>query len=78
MGGGWYVQAGGIARLIKDKEAKLVIKVVPGCGVVNPTRVSMHKDDLGWGIAFVAKMAIKGLKPIYKKACPDVRPPQLC
>ncbi|MDZ7759820.1 MAG: TAXI family TRAP transporter solute-binding subunit [Desulfovermiculus sp.] len=73
VGGGWYVQAGGIARLIKDKEPKLVIKVVPGGGVVNPVRVSMHKDDLGWGITFVDKMALKGLKPIYKKAYPDVR-----
>ncbi len=52
------VQAGGIARLIKDKEPKLVIKVVPGGGLVNPVRVSMHKDDLGWGITFVDKMAI--------------------
>jgi hypothetical protein len=73
VGGGWYVQAGGIARLIKDKEPKLVIKVVPGGGVVNPVRVSMHKDDLGWGITFVDKMAIEGQKPIYKKAYPDVR-----
>ncbi len=73
VGGGWYVQAGGIARLIKNKEPKLVIKVVPGGGVVNPVRVSMHKDDLGWGITFVDKMAFKGLKPIYKKAYKDVR-----
>ncbi|MFO7874994.1 MAG: TAXI family TRAP transporter solute-binding subunit [Desulfovermiculus sp.] len=73
VGGGWYVQAGGIARLIKDKEPKLVIKVVPGGGVVNPVRVSRHKDDLGWGITFVDKMAYKGIKPIYKKAYPDVR-----
>ncbi|MFW5818702.1 MAG: TAXI family TRAP transporter solute-binding subunit [Desulfovermiculus sp.] len=73
VGGGWYVQAGGIAKLIKDKEPKLVIKVVPGGGVVNPARVSMHKDDLGWGITFVDKMAYKGIKPIYKKAYPDVR-----
>jgi TRAP transporter TAXI family solute receptor len=73
VGGGWYVQAGGISRMIAEKEPKLVIKVVPGGGVVNPVRVSNHKDDLGWGITFVDKMAYKGIAPVYKKANPDVR-----
>ena len=73
VGGGWYVQAGGIARMIAENEPKLIIKVVPGGGVVNPVRVSKGKDDLGWGITFVDKMAFKGLPPVYKKANPDVR-----
>jgi hypothetical protein len=73
VGGGWYVQAGGIARMIAEKEPKLIIKVVPGGGVVNPVRVSNHKDDLGWGITFVDKMALEGLEPIYKKPNPNVR-----
>ncbi len=73
VGGGWYVQAGGIARMIAEKEPKLTLKVVPGGGVVNPVRVSMHKDDLGWGITFVDKMAYGGIKPLYKRANPDVR-----
>ena len=73
VGGGWYVQAGGIARMIAEKEPNLILKVVPGGGVVNPVRVSRHKDDLGWGITFVDKMALKGLAPVYKKPNPDVR-----
>ena len=73
VGGGWYVQAGGIARMIAEKEPNLILKVVPGGGVVNPVRVSNHKDDLGWGITFVDKMALKGLPPVYKKPNPDVR-----
>ncbi len=73
VGGGWYVQAGGIARMIAETEPNLILKVVPGGGVVNPVRVSKHKDDLGWGITFVDKMAFKGLAPVYKKANPDVR-----
>ena len=73
VGGGWYVQAGGIARMIAEKEPNLILKVVPGGGVVNPVRVSRHKDDVGWGITFVDKMAFKGLAPVYKKANPDVR-----
>ena len=73
VGGGWYVQAGGIARMIAEKEPKITIKVVPGGGVVNPVRVSQHKDDIGWGITFVDKMALKGLAPVYKTPNPDVR-----
>lgn len=73
VGGGWYVQAGGIARMIAETEPNIILKVVPGGGVVNPVRVSRHKDDLGWGITFVDKMAFKGLAPVYKKANPDVR-----
>ncbi|GBC63235.1 TRAP transporter substrate-binding protein [Desulfonema ishimotonii] len=73
VGGGWYVQAGGIARLITEKEPKLVVKVVPGGGVVNPVRVARHKDDLGWGITFVDRMALDGLAPVYKRSNPDVR-----
>ena len=73
VGGGWYVQAGGIARMIAEAEPNLILKVVPGGGVVNPVRVSKGKDDIGWGITFVDKMALKGLAPVYKKPNPDVR-----
>ena len=73
VGGGWYVQAGGIARLITEKEPKIILKVVPGGGVVNPVRVASQKDDFGWGITFVDKMAYKGMAPIYKRAFPGVR-----
>ncbi len=73
VGGGWYVQAGGIARMIAEAEPNLILKVIPGGGVVNPVRVSNHKDDLGWGITFVDKMAFKGLAPVYKNPNPDVR-----
>ena len=73
VGGGWYVQAGGIARLITEEHPNLVLKVVPGGGVVNPVRVASQKDDFGWGITFVDKMAFKGLAPIYKRSFQDVR-----
>lgn len=73
VGGGWYVQAGGIAQAINKKEPKITIKVVPGGGVVNPVRVASRTDDLGWGITFIDKMAVKGKAPIFKKAYPDLR-----
>lgn len=73
VGGGWYVQAGGIARLITEKEPKIVVKVVPGGGMVNPVRVASGKDDLGWGITFVDKMAFQGLPPLFDKPNPNLR-----
>jgi uncharacterized protein len=73
VGGGWYVQAGGIARMITEKEPKIIVKVVPGGGVVNPVRVSGGKDDLGWGITFVDKMAYAGMAPLFEKPNPNVR-----
>jgi TRAP transporter TAXI family solute receptor len=73
VGGGWYVQAGGIARMITEAEPRLILKVVPGGWVVNPVRVSSGKDDLGWGITFVDKMAFKGMAPLFKTANPNVR-----
>jgi hypothetical protein len=73
VGGGWYAQAGGLARLITEKEPKIILKVVPGGGVVNPVRISRGKDGLAWGVTFVDKMAYKGMAPVYKKANPNVR-----
>ena len=73
VGGGWYAQAGGLARLITEKEPKIILKVVPGGGVVNPVRISRGKDGLAWGVTFVDKMAFKGMAPVYKKAHPNVR-----
>lgn len=73
VGGGWYVQAGGIARMITEKEPRIIVKVVPGGGVVNPVRVSSGKDDLGWGITFVDKMAYDGVAPLFSSANPNIR-----
>lgn len=73
VGGGWYAQAGGLASLIQDKEPKIILKVVPGGGVVNPVRVSTGKDGIGWGVTFVDKMAYTGMAPLYKAPNPNVR-----
>jgi len=73
VGGGWYAQAGGLARLITEKEPKIILKVVPGGGVVNPVRISRGKDGLAWGVTFVDKMALEGMAPVYKSPNPNVR-----
>jgi len=72
VGGGWYPQAGGIAELIKSKEPKITIKVIPGGGVVNPVRVSKGDDDLGWGITAIDVSAFAGKAP-YTEAYSDFR-----
>ena len=72
VGGGWYAQAGGLARLITEKEPKIILKVVPGGGVVNPVRISRGKDGLAWGVTFVDKMALEGMAPVYKSPNPNV------
>ena len=73
VGGQWYAEAGGIARLIAEKEPKLTIKAVPGGGVVNAVRVSEGRNDIGWGITFVDKMALNGVQPLYKKSYTGLR-----
>lgn len=73
VGGGWYTQAGGMARLINEKELKIAIKVIPGGGVVNPVRVSSGECELGWGVPWVDKMAYNGISPVYKEPYPNIR-----
>ncbi|OGR13372.1 MAG: TRAP transporter [Desulfobacterales bacterium RIFOXYA12_FULL_46_15] len=73
VGGGWYVQAGGIAAMISEKEPKLILKVIPGGGLVNPVRISNGTEDIGWGITFVDKMAYSGMEPLFEKPNPNVR-----
>ncbi len=73
VGGGWYIQAGGLAQLINEKDSRITIKVVPGGGLVNAARVSKRQDDLGWGITFVDKAAFDGTAPLYEEAYPDIR-----
>lgn len=73
VGGGWYIQAGGLAQLVNEKDPRITIKVVPGGGLVNAARVSKRQDDLGWGITFVDKAAFDGTAPLYEEAYPDIR-----
>ena len=73
LGGQWYSQAGGIARLITEKNPDIILKVVPGGGVANAARVSKGRNDIGWGITFVDKMALNGVKPLFKTQMPGLR-----
>jgi TRAP transporter TAXI family solute receptor len=66
LGGGWYTMAAGIAALVKD-EADLQIRVVPGGGVANPTRVNNGQSQMGWGIDAFTAAAWRGEEPYRAK-----------
>ncbi len=58
LGGGWYTMAAGVAALVKDDNPEIQIRVVPGGGLANPTRVNNNQSQMGWGIdAFTAAAA---------------------
>jgi TRAP transporter TAXI family solute receptor len=65
-GGGWYSIAGGIATIIKEADADIVIKVVPGGGLQNPAVVASKGAEIGWGLPFLNAAAYKGMPPFEK------------
>lgn len=68
MGGGWYTVAGGLARLINEKDPRITIKVIPGGGVSNPLALSNGDADIAQGVGWVDKAAYKGEAPLFKKS----------
>ena len=66
LGGGWYTMGAGIAALVKD-EADLQIRVVPGGGLANPTRINNGQSQMGWGIDAFTAAAVRGEEPYRAK-----------
>lgn len=60
LGGGWYVMSTGMAKLMQDKNPGLQVKVVPGGGTANPTKVEQGQSQLGMGLDIFAKAAHDG------------------
>ena len=67
LGGGWYTMAAGLAALIKDENPDIQIRVVPGGGLANSTRVNNGQSPIGWGIDAFAASAFKGEEPYSAK-----------
>ena len=67
VGGGWYTMAAGLSALIKDENAELQIRVTPGGGLANSTRVNNNQSPMGWGIDAFAASARKGEDPYTTK-----------
>ena len=64
LGGGWYTMASGLAKFIEENNADYKIKVVPGGGTSNPTKVDQGKSQFGMGLDVLAYLAMNG-KDIY-------------
>lgn len=65
LGGGWYTMASGMAKIVEEKNPGLTVKVVPGGGTANPSKIQNGQSQLGMGLDIFAKMARDG-EGIYK------------
>ncbi len=70
IGGGWYTMASGMAKLIMDENPDLTIRVVPGGGTANPSKVQKEQSQLGMGLDIFTRAAREG-KGIYEGAPHD-------
>ncbi len=67
VGGGWYTMAAGLSSLIREENPDVQIRVVPGGGLANPTRINNGQSQIGWGIDTFAASAVKGTEPYSAK-----------
>jgi hypothetical protein len=67
VGGGWYTMAAGLSSLIAEENPELRIRVVPGGGLANSTRVNNGQSQMGWGIDAFTAAAARGEEPYTAK-----------
>ena len=67
VGGGWYTMAAGLSSLIAEENPAIRIRVVPGGGLANSTRVNNNQSHMGWGIDTFTAAAAKGEDPYNAK-----------
>jgi uncharacterized protein len=72
VGGGWYAQAGGFVELLKSKESKFNVKVVPGAGIQNMTKLQQGETEIAWGLPPFIAASYNGQDP-YKDKHTDMR-----
>ena len=72
VGGGWYAQAGGFVELIKGKDASFNIKVIPGAGIQNMTKLQQGETEIAWGLPPFIAASFNGQDP-YKDRHGDMR-----
>jgi TRAP transporter TAXI family solute receptor len=67
VGGGWYTMAAGLSSLIAEENPDIRIRVTPGGGLANPTRVQNGQSQLAWGIDAFTASAGRGEEPYSAK-----------
>lgn len=72
LGGVWYTMFAGIAELVKEKEPGVVIRVVPGGGLIAVQKVGEGASEFGFGFPWTVADGRAGRDP-FKAALPDVR-----
>ncbi len=72
VGGGWYSQAGGFVELIKSKDPSFNIKVIPGAGIQNMTKLQQGETEIAWGLPPFIMASYQGQDP-YKDKHSDMR-----
>jgi len=66
-GGGWFVMAAGMAKIIEEKAPHIQITVVPGGGTTNQPVVGTKKAEMGWALPPFLVAARKGMDPYTEK-----------
>ncbi len=72
VGGGWYAQAGGFVELIKSKDPAFNIRVVPGAGIQNMTKLQQGETEIAWGLPPFIAASFNGQDP-YPARHDDMR-----
>ena len=67
VGGGWYAQAGGFVELIKSKDPSFNIKVVPGAGIQNMSKLQQGETEIAWGLPPFIAASYNGSDPFKEK-----------
>jgi len=70
-GGGWFVMAGGVAKIIQEADPDIQINVIPGGGTKNQPVVGTNKAEIGWALPPFVVSARKGMDP-YKEKYEDI------
>ena len=70
VGGGWFGQASGMAALVHEADPEINIRVVPGGGTANPTKIQRGTSQIGTGLDIFLKAAYEGTG-IYEGAPHD-------
>lgn len=60
LGGGWYTMVSGMASILEEDNPDLKVRVVPGGGTANPSKIQAGQSQLGMGLDIFAKMAREG------------------
>jgi len=72
LGGVWYTIFTGISELVKEKDPGIIIRVVPGGGLIAVQKVGEGASEFGLGFPWTVADARAGRDP-FKAALPDVR-----